>query len=185
MRRLKIMKKVALFALAVLAIVSFSGSGVYAQSMNQTVTLNAENASGQNGTATITSMSDNEIKVVIDLSNGSAEPQPVHIHKGSCANLDPKPAYPLTNLVNGKSETMVPVGMAEFQIGGYAINAHKSATEASVYVACGDIQAMMMGQGGDSMPGTGNGEQNAILVALGLLAATMTGAGLKLARRKA
>lgn len=91
------MKKVALFALAALAMVGFSGSGVYAQSMNQTVTLNAENASGQNGTATITSMSDNEIKVVIDLSNGSSVPQPVHIHKGSCANLDPKPAYPLTN----------------------------------------------------------------------------------------
>ncbi|HET6263108.1 MAG TPA: hypothetical protein VFG99_12850, partial [Chloroflexia bacterium] len=58
----------------------------------------------------------------------------------TCANLDPNPAYPLSSVVNGKSETEVAVSMDELSKGEYAINIHKSATEASVYVACGDLK---------------------------------------------
>ncbi|HYO49536.1 MAG TPA: hypothetical protein VEW94_06760 [Chloroflexia bacterium] len=108
------------------------------------VTLSAQNDSNQNGTATITDMGGKAIIVSITLSNGTTEPQPAHIHKGTCANLDPNPAYPLSSVVNGKSETEVPDSMDELSKGEYAINIHKSATEASVYVACGDIKVMGM-----------------------------------------
>lgn len=178
------MKKVALFALAALAIIGFSGSGVYAQSSNQTVSMTALNGSDQGGTTTITDLGNGKVKVVIDIKSGGSQAQPAHLHKGTCSNADPTPAYPLSNVVNGKSETTVDVGMAELGK-GYLVNVHKSAQDIPTYVSCGDIAMMAMGQGGDSMPGTGNGEQNAIFLALALLAATMTGAGLKLARRKA
>jgi hypothetical protein len=108
------------------------------------VALSAQNDSNQNGTATITDMGGKAIMVSINLSNGTAEPQPAHIHKGTCANLDPNPAYPLSSVVNGKSETEVAVSMDELSKGEYAINIHKSATEASVYVACGDLKVMGM-----------------------------------------
>ena len=48
----------------------------------------------------------------LNLTNGTAEPQPAHVHKGTCANLDPAPLYPLNSVVNGKSETALGIGMA-------------------------------------------------------------------------
>jgi len=169
------------------------------------VTLNAQNSSGQSGTATITKKSDADITVSINLSNGSSTPQPAHIHKGTCANLDPKPLYPLTNVVNGKSETEVMVNMADLAKGQYAVNIHKSAAEVGTYVACGDLKAMMAGgttggtmtggttggtttsgtTGGSTMPTTGNGDLPLLLAGLALVGLTLTGAGLRLARNRA
>ncbi|MDQ6693037.1 MAG: hypothetical protein M3014_01250 [Chloroflexota bacterium] len=191
------MKKIALLVLAAMAIFAFTGSGTYAQSNSTTVTLNAQNGSGQDGTATITGMGTNDIQVVVNLKGGTSEAQPAHIHKGTCASLDPNPLYPLTNVVNGKSTTTVMVGMADLAKGQYAINVHKSAKEVATYVSCGNIEAMMMGgQGGTttsggtmsgngSMPGTGNGDQLYILAGLALVAAGITTVGWKLSRTKA
>jgi hypothetical protein len=134
------MKNVALFLLVVALALSAAPRGVaVAQSMETAVKLAAQNGSGEDGSAMITAMGDNQIKVTIQVANGTATPQPAHIHKGTCANLDPVPAFPLNNVVNGMSETVVIVGLAELAKGGYAINIHKSAAEVSTYVSCGDI----------------------------------------------
>lgn len=178
------MKKVVLLALAALAMVGLSGSGVYAQSSSQTVSMTALNGSGQSGTTTITDLGNGKVRIVIDIKSGGSQAQPAHIHRGTCSNADPNPAYPLTDVVNGRSETTIDASMSDLG-NGYLVNVHKSAQDIPTYVSCGDIMMMAMGQGGGSMPRTGSGEQNAILVALGLLAVTMTAAGLKIARRKA
>jgi hypothetical protein len=108
-----------------------------------TTTLKAQNNSGESGTATLTKAGDNQTKVVLEVQGAPAGvSQPVHIHKGSCAKLDPKPAYPLSPVVNGKSETTVKTSLDSLQKGGYAINGHKSAQEAATYVFCGDIAKM-------------------------------------------
>ena len=73
------------------------------------------------------------------LSPASSEAQPAHIHKGTCDNLDPNPAFPLENVVDGKSETDVDVSLDDLALSSYAVNVHKSQDEADVYVACGDI----------------------------------------------
>ena len=163
-----------------------------------TVTLNAQNNSGESGTATLTDLGNGQVKVVLDLGAGLADPQPAHIHPGTCANLDPKPQYPLTNVVNGKSETIVNVSMADLTKTPHAINVHKSAAEVAVYTACGDIQAMTMPggttsggtsggttSGGSTMPATGNGSEPLFLLGLALLATLLLGAGLRLARKRA
>jgi hypothetical protein len=108
-----------------------------------TTTLQSQNKSGESGTATLTRAGDNATKVVLEIQGVPAGvSQPVHIHKGSCAKLDPKPAYPLSPVVNGKSETTVKVSLDSLQKGGYAINGHKSAQEAATYVFCGEIARM-------------------------------------------
>ena len=105
-----------------------------------TAKLAAQNNSGETGTATLTKAGDNETKVVLDVKGGPAgASQPVHIHKGTCDKLDPKPAYPLSPLVNGKSESTIKASLDSLEKGGYAINGHKSAQEVSTYVFCGDI----------------------------------------------
>lgn len=103
------------------------------------VPLAAQN-SGQDGDATLSEVDAGTTRVVIDVGNAPANPQPAHIHRGSCENLDPEPAYGLENVVNGKSTTEVNVAMEDLVGQGFAVNVHKSADEAQVYVACGDIE---------------------------------------------
>lgn len=108
-----------------------------------TAKLQPQNNSGESGTATLTKAGENQTKVVLEVQGQPAGvSQPVHIHKGTCAKLDPKPAYPLSPVVNGKSETTVKASVDNLQKGGYAINGHKSAKEASTYVFCGEISSL-------------------------------------------
>jgi hypothetical protein len=99
----------------------------------------AQNDSGQDGEATLSEVDSDTTRVVLELENPSVESQPAHIHRGSCENLDPTPAYPLENVVDGKSTTEVNVAVEDLVDKGFAINVHKSAEEADVYVSCGDI----------------------------------------------
>jgi hypothetical protein len=105
-----------------------------------TVKLSQQNKSGESGTARLTPAGD-KTKIEISLKGApKGVSQPAHVHEGSCAKLDPKPKYGLQNVVDGKSTTEVPASLSELQKGNLAINVHKSAEEAKVYVACGDIK---------------------------------------------
>ena len=103
-----------------------------------TVTLAEQNGSGQSGTATLSPAGEGATLVVLEIANPGADPQPVHIHAGSCAELGDV-AYPLANLEGGASESTVNVALADIQGGGFAINAHESEANIANYTACGDI----------------------------------------------
>jgi hypothetical protein len=107
-----------------------------------TVALKALNGSGESGKAVLKDTAKG-VTVTLTLTGGAAGvDQPAHIHKGTCAKLDPKPEYPLTNVVGGSSKTTVAgVTVAQLLASPNAINVHKSATEIPTYVACGDIAA--------------------------------------------
>ena len=108
-----------------------------------TVQLGAQNDSGQTGTATLLPEGD-KTKVVIHLSGGNGDvPQPAHIHLGRCDALDPAPKYPLEAVKEGQSETVLDVPLDSILAENVAINVHKNASEASVYVACGNIVPTM------------------------------------------
>ena len=138
-----IRKGTCVIAGVVVLIATGCGSGTKSgASGSMTVNLGEQNASGESGTARLTAQGD-KTKVVLDLRNPSAtmasETQPAHIHKGTCAKLDPTPAYPLKNIVNGKSVTTVDVPLTKLLNGKYAVNIHRSAKQLKVYVVCGDI----------------------------------------------
>lgn len=127
----------------VAGLVLLGATSLAAAADSATVKLAPQNNSGESGTATLTSVGQNQTKVVLQVTGApSGVSQPVHIHKGTCDKLDPKPAYPLSPLVNGKSETTVKASLDSLEKGGYAINGHKSAKEASTYVFCGNIASM-------------------------------------------
>jgi hypothetical protein len=102
------------------------------------VQLQEQNFSGEAGTATLTAAA-GKTRVVIVLPSFAANAQPAHIHKGTCASLNSTPAYPLENIVQGRSTTVVDVPLKTLLKGKYAINVHRSAKKLKVYVACGDI----------------------------------------------
>lgn len=117
--------------------------------------LNPQNNSGESGTAKIFDQ-DGKATVEITLTGQPQEvAQPAHIHVQSCANLGAV-KYPLANVVNGKSETKLNITTDEL-LGQLplAINVHKSAQEAGIYVACGDIT-----NGAPASSGTSSGTSN-------------------------
>lgn len=137
------MTVVARFVAVVLGLLLLGVTSAALAADSATVKLSPQNNSGESGTATLTKAGDKQTKVVLEVQGApSGTPQPVHIHKGTCDKLDPKPAYPLSPVVNGKSETTVNASLDSLEKGGYAINGHKSAQEVSTYVFCGEISAM-------------------------------------------
>ena len=108
-----------------------------------TVKLEAQNNSGQTGTATLTPEGD-KTKVVILLSNMPAGvAQPAHIHLGRCDKLDAAPKWKLEAVKDGQSTTMVPASLDTLLKDRTAINIHKSVDEIQVYVSCGNIIGLM------------------------------------------
>lgn len=104
-----------------------------------TYTLAAQSGSGQTGTMKLEEVG-GQVRVTLDLTSLGTTAQPAHIHVGAC----PTPGevkYPLTNVVSGKSTTVLSVSLEELlaQL-PLAVNVHKSAAEASVYTACADVE---------------------------------------------
>ncbi|OGY59806.1 MAG: hypothetical protein A3B23_02860 [Candidatus Colwellbacteria bacterium RIFCSPLOWO2_01_FULL_48_10] len=104
------------------------------------VDLLSQNNSGISGKAMLKS-NDGKVEVKLNMTGvASGAVLPAHIHIGSCPTPGPV-KYPLTNVVNGKSETELTATFPEIKAGlPLAINVHKSAAEAGVYVACGDLK---------------------------------------------
>lgn len=93
----------------------------------------------QSGEAVITETATG-LSVVLTLDALDATTaQPAHIHMGECPGVGDV-AFPLEAVVNGTSTTELDVTMAELKaMLPLAINVHKSATESTVYTACGDV----------------------------------------------
>lgn len=107
------------------------------------VKLDAQNDSGQSGSATLLPEG-KQTKIVIDLLNAPAGvAQPAHIHLGSCGKLNKSPKWPLEPVKDGRSVTLLPVALDTILAEKAAINVHKSAAEVQVYVSCGNIVAPM------------------------------------------
>jgi hypothetical protein len=123
----------------VCATLALAVSAISAQDKPVTVSLSPQNASGEQGTATLTPQGD-KTQVVIKMTGAPSAAQPAHIHDGSCAKLDPKPRVPLQNVVSGDSTTTLDMKLDDIMSKGGAINVHKSAADAKTYVACGDLK---------------------------------------------
>jgi hypothetical protein len=107
-----------------------------------TVTMGAGRDASQTGTATLTDQG-SQTQVVLNIQPGAAGvEQPVHIHSGNCPGVGAV-AFPLTNVVNGTSTTVVDATLDSLRTGGYSINVHQDGTQAGlgVYVSCGAIPA--------------------------------------------
>ena len=110
-----------------------------------------------------------------DAGPSEAVAHPAHVHAGTCADLDPNPAYPLTDVapVDGAAEgaatalpveqsaTALDVALDDLLAGAFAINVHESSENVENYIACGDIGgAVVPTDGGGREVAIGLGEQN-------------------------
>lgn len=143
MRKWLLLALVVLLALLWEPALRTSATGL-AQGKVVRLTLIDENGSGEDGSAQVTDMGDGTVKVELIMMNApEGAEQPAHIHKGTCTSLDPAPAFPLETIKEGKSTTIVKTTLDELTKEKYAINVHKSTTEASVYVSCGTLPSSL------------------------------------------
>lgn len=111
-----------------------------AQAAGAEVALSAQGGSGLSGTARLVEVDEGRTRVVIALESGDdGPPRPAHVHEGTCAQLNPAPAFPLENVTGGDSETVIEVALPDLLAGEYAINLHRSVDDLETYVACGDV----------------------------------------------
>jgi plastocyanin len=98
--------------------------------------------------------------VAQEATPAAAHDHPVHIHLGSCDNLDPNPTFMLTNITASaesaessgpaaipveESVTTVDATLDDLRTGGYAINAHESVENIGTYIACGNLTSATTG----------------------------------------
>ena len=95
--------------------------------------------------------------VFVDVEPGPAGVlQPIHIHEGSCPDVGAV-AFPLQDVLAGKSGTVLDLPIDDLRTGDFAINVHQSADEAGVYVSCGDIPALAAEEPETTAPVAGSG----------------------------
>lgn len=181
------MRKFSIFAAAILALALV---GTASAQGPLTVTLDSLNNSGISGTATLTAQGSQTQVVVSVTGEPAGASEPMHIHVGQCGPTLGSVKYPLKNVENGASTTVVNASLDSLQNGNFAINVHESAANIQNYVACGNIPALAASSNAStsgaastttspSLPKTGGVPLGATVVLAGLL----LGAGALLRRR--
>jgi hypothetical protein len=97
------------------------------------------NDSGLSGTATLYEAGDQTI-VELDL-DGTGDEHPVHIHEGTCDDIQPESAYDLENVGReGTSVSLIDVSLSELVEGDYVIDLHLAPNQLGLLIACAGIE---------------------------------------------
>jgi hypothetical protein len=126
-------------SIVVLALVAVLAGCQGANRPSTVVQLRTLNASGVTGTVKLVDTGDGRTQVQVRVDAAGNLDMPAHIHPGSCDNLIPQPKYPLENVVNGTSTTIVRASLADLTQGGLAVNLHKSNQDLKTYTACAEL----------------------------------------------
>lgn len=107
---------------------------------SRTFRLATLNDSGVTGTVTLTDVGSDRTRVEIKAAAAGYPDMPAHIHPGTCAELIPQPKFPLANVVDGTSMTVVPATLAELTRDALAVNLHASNDDLKTYTACVELE---------------------------------------------
>ncbi len=125
-------------AAALLVAPAFAGAADKDNSVK--IKLGAMNGSTETGTATLIPKGEKTV-VVIDVANGTKDPQPSHFHLGTCEKYNPHHEYNLEAVVEGKSTTTLDAPLAKLTSGEMVINVHKSAVDVATIVSCAVVKS--------------------------------------------
>jgi len=125
--------------LAVTALLALGACGA-PRGASRTITLGTLNDSGVTGSVKLTDVGTGLTEVVVHVEAAGNLDMPAHIHPGTCVDLVPQPRYPLRNVVNGDSTTVVPGAMADLLAGDLAVNLHRSNDDLATGTACADLR---------------------------------------------
>lgn len=152
----------AMLVIALGLLIYLSASDVRAQ---ETITtpISAQDGGAMVGAAELSDAGDGTTRIVVTLrSQPAGVTQPVFIHEGPCANVNPAPKYPLTALMNGRSETIVMVPLTALTAVTHSINLYQLVAEGPAIAACGDIVEEARGEMPTTAPRAGGGGMMAL-----------------------
>ena len=110
-----------------------------ASALARSIPLVTLNASGVTGDVVLTALDDRHTRVEVRVDPAGHPDMPSHIHPGTCTNLVPQPVYPLQNVRNGHSTTVVTATFGDLMKGGFAVNLHASNEDLKTYTACAEL----------------------------------------------
>lgn len=111
-----------------------------AASPPRTIALQTLSDSGVTGTVAFTTDGGGKTAVLVTVDPAGNLDMPAHIHPGSCDSPTPQPKFPLQNVRDGVSNTVVPASIDELFAGGLMINIHRSNDDLKAYTACVDLR---------------------------------------------
>jgi len=131
----------AILAALALGLASALGIAAHVQAQEQSIAANVEslNNSGISGAVRLIETAPGKLRVEARVTGAGAGPQPMHIHDGTCNDMNPEPKIPLTNVVNGASTTELDLSLRQLFATPHVIYLHKSPEELPVMVACANI----------------------------------------------
>jgi len=128
-----------LFACLAVA-VGLAGCAESAPVETRTIPLTTLNSSGVSGTVVLTAVDSRRTRIEIRVDPAGHPDMPSHIHPGTCTNLVPQPRYPLQNVVDGHSTTVISAAFDDLVKGDLAVNIHKSNEDLKTYTACAELK---------------------------------------------
>jgi hypothetical protein len=178
-----LMRNVRVFVplIGLLMVLASSSSAAAQQAVTVRIGPGRDEASGA-GTATLTAQG-NRTQVVVRVAATNPE-MLAHIHEDVCPGVGAV-AFPLQNVVNGTSTTMIDAPLSQVLQQGKSINLHKSPAEAGIYVGCGVLNAQVSGgtaQVPSRLPAAG--DLGSVAPLLSVLGAGLLGAGYLVRRRR-
>jgi hypothetical protein len=129
----------AVAAAAVLA-AALAGCSDTPSAVTRSIPLATLNNSGVTGTVLLTSVDARRTRVEIRVDPAGHPDMPSHIHPGTCANLVPQPKYPLQNVKDGHSTTVITASFDDLLKGDLAVNVHNSNEDLKTYTACAELK---------------------------------------------
>ncbi|MEX2547253.1 MAG: hypothetical protein WD830_05625 [Chloroflexota bacterium] len=138
MTEARAIRRRVLATIAVVALLTFGACA--AQGATRTIPLETLNDSGVTGAVTLTDVGQGQTQVDVRVEPAGNLDMPAHIHPGTCVDLVPQPRYPLRNVVNGVSSTVVPASLSDLLGGDQAVNIHRSNDDLRTYTACADLR---------------------------------------------
>jgi hypothetical protein len=132
-------RALALLAIAPLA-VSVAACADAPPAETRTIALTTLNASGVSGTVVLTALDARRTRVEIRVDPAGHPDMPSHIHPGTCADLVPQPKYPLQNVRDGHSTTVITAAFGDLLRGDLAVNLHNSNEDLRTYTACAELR---------------------------------------------
>jgi hypothetical protein len=103
------------------------------------VDLRAPGSSRRVGTATLTRLGGDRTLVKISVSNAPERLGPIHIHRGTCGNVTPKPTFTLGPVIRGVASPTVAAPLGELLAEDYVLTIHKSPRQRATNMACGEL----------------------------------------------
>jgi hypothetical protein len=140
MTSVRVLPRLLVLVVIVTVAASVAACSEAAPVQTRSIPLTMLNQSGVSGTVVLTAVDVRKTRVEIRVDPAGHLDMPSHIHPGTCTNLVPQPKYPLQNVKDGHSTTVITASFEDLLQGDLAVTIHTSNEDLKTYTACAELK---------------------------------------------